>query len=219
MVSGLTNPNQKALEVPPGTVSAAVAAAGTTDPVSGPADLDLKEGTATFVPAVGSLERKNLDLVVVTVDGLHSAPSGVPSGAPSGAPSDTEVPAWLLGGGLVALAGAAALALLGAGGLRRAGPGRRRRGAGRPVDDRLAPPVRVRFPELDVDAAVQAVGVDPRGEMDVPEDVDTVGWYRFGPGAGSGAGSSVLSGHVDDRIQGRGAFYRLSDLAPGDRWR
>ena len=26
----------------------------------------------------------------------------------------------------------------------------------------------------------------------------------------------MLSGHVDDRVQGRGAFYQLSDLAVGD---
>jgi LPXTG-site transpeptidase (sortase) family protein len=74
----------------------------------------------------------------------------------------------------------------------------------------------VRFPGLDVDAAVVAVGVDGLGEMEVPGDVATVGWYRFGPGPGAGAGSAVLSGHVDDRVQGRGAFYRLSDLEPGD---
>ncbi len=111
VVSGLTNPNQEALEVPAGTVSASVAAAGTTDPVIGPADLDLAEGTATFVHAIGSLEANNLDLVVVSVDGLHSSPSGVPSVAPSGAPSESEVPAWLVGGGLVALVGGAAVAM------------------------------------------------------------------------------------------------------------
>ena len=86
MISGLTNPNEKALEVPAGTVSAAVAAAGTTEPVIGPADLDLKEGTATFVHAIGSLQDSTLGLVAFTVSDLHSAPSGVPSGAPSGAP-------------------------------------------------------------------------------------------------------------------------------------
>ena len=32
VISGLTNPNEKALEVPAGTVAAAVAAAGTTQP-------------------------------------------------------------------------------------------------------------------------------------------------------------------------------------------
>ena len=69
-----------------GTISAAVAA-GTTDPVIGPAGLDLQEGTATFVHAIGSLQDNTLGLVVVTIDGLHSSPSGVPSGAPSGARS------------------------------------------------------------------------------------------------------------------------------------
>lgn len=82
--------------------------------------------------------------------------------------------------------------------------------------DRLAAPSRVRLASLDVDVEVVDVGVDDRGEMEVPQDVSTVGWYRFGPGPGAAAGSSVLSGHVDDRVQGEGAFYRLSELAPGD---
>jgi LPXTG-site transpeptidase (sortase) family protein len=85
-----------------------------------------------------------------------------------------------------------------------------------PPTDRLAAPARVRLADIDVDAVVVPVGVDARGEMEVPEKVDTVGWYRFGPGPGSGAGSAVLSGHVDDRVQGRGAFYSLTDLDEGD---
>jgi uncharacterized protein DUF4397 len=107
VVSGLTNPNEEALEVPAGTLSASVAAAGTTEPVIGPADLELAEGTATFVHAIGSLSANNLDLVVVTVDGLHSAPSGVPSGAPSGAPSDSGTPAPWAVGAMVVVVGAA----------------------------------------------------------------------------------------------------------------
>ena len=86
VIQNLTNPNEKDLTVPAGSVSAAVAAAGTTDPVIGPADVDLKEGSATFVQAIGSLQDKSLGLVAFTVSGLHSSPSGVPSGAPSGAP-------------------------------------------------------------------------------------------------------------------------------------
>ena len=94
-------------------MSAAVAAAGTTDPVIGPADLDLQEGTATFVHAIGSLQDKTLGLVVVTVDGLHSSPSGVPSGAPSGAPFEPGLPAGLVlvAGAGAALAGASAYRL------------------------------------------------------------------------------------------------------------
>ena len=84
------------------------------------------------------------------------------------------------------------------------------------ADDRLAAPVRVRLAAIDVDASVVDVGVDDRGDMEVPGDVTTVGWYRFGPGPGAPAGSAVLSGHVDDRVQGEGAFYRLTDSSPGD---
>jgi sortase (surface protein transpeptidase) len=76
--------------------------------------------------------------------------------------------------------------------------------------------VRVRIGAADSAAAVVPVGVDDRGQMAVPEDVQTVGWYRFGPPPGAPVGSSVLSGHVDDQVQGRGAFFRLVELAPGD---
>jgi hypothetical protein len=96
VIEGLSNGQEKALEVPAGSVSAAVAAAGSTDPVIGPADVDLKEGTATFVQAIGKLDGGKLSLVSFTVSDLHSSPSGVPSGAPSGAPADGGAPAWLL---------------------------------------------------------------------------------------------------------------------------
>jgi len=77
-------------------------------------------------------------------------------------------------------------------------------------------PIRIELPALGVDAEVAPVGVDSEGLMEIPQDVDTVGWYRFGPGPGATTGSAVLSGHVDDRDQGYGAFHRLGDLAPGD---
>jgi LPXTG-site transpeptidase (sortase) family protein len=77
-------------------------------------------------------------------------------------------------------------------------------------------PIRVRLGGIDVEAPVVPVGVDGLGEMELPQDVRTVGWYRFGPAPGAAAGSSVLSGHVDDRVQGRGTFYRLTDLEAGD---
>jgi LPXTG-site transpeptidase (sortase) family protein len=79
-----------------------------------------------------------------------------------------------------------------------------------------AAPVWIQVPGIGVDTPVLPVGVDERGEMAVPPDVRTVGWYRFGPGPGAAAGSSVLAGHVDDREQGRGAFYRLVELTVGE---
>ncbi|GAA3351975.1 hypothetical protein GCM10020358_83970 [Amorphoplanes nipponensis] len=78
-------------------------------------------------------------------------------------------------------------------------------------------PARLRIPELDLDATVAPVGVDAEtGEFDVPPSVDRVGWYRFGPGVTARAGSIVVAGHVDSAAQGKGAFFRLSSLEPGD---
>jgi hypothetical protein len=78
-------------------------------------------------------------------------------------------------------------------------------------------PAGLRIPGIGVDAAVMPVGVDSAtGLTAVPEDIGRVGWYRFGPVPGE-PGSAVLLGHVDSHVQGLGAFFRLSSLAPGDR--
>ena len=81
------------------------------------------------------------------------------------------------------------------------------------------PPVRLSAPAAGIDAAIVPVGVDAAGQMEVPGDVDEVGWYRHGPGFDDTSGSIVLAGHVDSRTQGRGAFFTLQDLAPGDEVR
>jgi hypothetical protein len=80
VISDLTNPDEASLDLAAGTVPASVALAGTTDPVIGPADVDVREGVLTIVYAWGSAEAENLDLAVQTVEGLHSNPDGVPSG-------------------------------------------------------------------------------------------------------------------------------------------
>lgn len=80
VVSGLENPDESVLNLPASTVSATIAEAGTTDPVLGPADLTVAEGVNTIAYAWGSLEAGNLALATQTVEGLHSAPSGVPAG-------------------------------------------------------------------------------------------------------------------------------------------
>jgi hypothetical protein len=79
-----------------------------------------------------------------------------------------------------------------------------------------AAPVGVTIARVDMDAPVIPVGVADDGQMEVPDDVTTVGWYRFGATPG-GEGSAVLAGHVDSRTQGVGAFYDLIEVMPGDR--
>ncbi len=80
VISDLSNPDEKVLDLDAGTVEAAVAAAGTTDPVIGPADVTVAEGKNTIVYAWGSLEDENLELAVQTISGLHSDPGGVNAG-------------------------------------------------------------------------------------------------------------------------------------------
>ncbi|MFB2556358.1 DUF4397 domain-containing protein [Herbiconiux liangxiaofengii] len=81
VITNLSNPAESVLTLPAGTVSAAVAATGTTTPVIGPADVNVAEGTNTIVYAWGSLEAGNLALATQTIDGLHSTPGGVPAGS------------------------------------------------------------------------------------------------------------------------------------------
>jgi len=88
-----------------------------------------------------------------------------------------------------------------------------------PGSSRIAAPVAVRVPAIGVDSQVVVVGREPDGAMEIPSDVRTVGWYD--PFAGAGVvpgerGTAVIAGHVDSRTQGRGAFWLLRDLAPGD---
>lgn len=80
VIEGLANPDEATLNLPAGTISASVAAAGTTEPVLGPADVTVQEGVLTIAYAWGSLEDGSLALAVQTISGLHSAPEGVNSG-------------------------------------------------------------------------------------------------------------------------------------------
>ncbi|HST65731.1 MAG TPA: DUF4397 domain-containing protein [Mycobacteriales bacterium] len=113
VIKGLTNPDQKVLNLPAGSVKADVVLAGTSTVAIGPATVDLKEGTATIVYAIGSASDKSLGLVVQTISGLHSNPGGVPAGS-GGTAYDGGLPVWVpIGAGLglvIALAGVTRLA-------------------------------------------------------------------------------------------------------------
>jgi len=104
VISNLSNPKEKTLTLDPGTVPAAVAATGTTQPVIGPADVSVKEGAHTIVYAWGSLADKNLQLAVQTIDGLHSAPGSVPGGRSGAADDGVDQAAAAIGFGAAGLA-------------------------------------------------------------------------------------------------------------------
>lgn len=73
-------------------------------------------------------------------------------------------------------------------------------------------PTRLRIESLGVDASVVRVGLEPDGQMEIPNATE-VGWYELGPRPGEG-GSAVLAAHVDSGGQ-RGAFFDLASLQVG----
>jgi len=111
-LTNLTNSKETKADLPAGTISAAVAATGTTDPVIGPADVTIQEGVNTIVYAWGSLEDKNLQLAVQTIGGLHSNPNGVQSGTAGLAADLNPVVLSLSIAALVALLAAVSVATL-----------------------------------------------------------------------------------------------------------
>lgn len=81
----------------------------------------------------------------------------------------------------------------------------------------IAVPVKVRIPALDVQAKVEPVGLDENAALAVPDNIERVGWYNLGVPPGAPKGSAVLAAHRDGVEQGRGVFYHLGELKPGNK--
>lgn len=76
-------------------------------------------------------------------------------------------------------------------------------------------PVRLKIPKINVDAAIQYVGLTSHGEMEVPTNSVDVGWYDQGPRPGE-KGSAVIDGHLNNG-NGPGVFTTLYKLKKGDK--
>jgi len=84
-----------------------------------------------------------------------------------------------------------------------------------------APSNRVTFvPERVVlpggDSAPVQPAVTRDGELQVPEDVQHVGWWDGSAHAGDPFGNTVVAGHVDSKTEGLGFFVRLLSLKKGE---
>lgn len=75
--------------------------------------------------------------------------------------------------------------------------------------------LRLRIPAINVDAAVQSVGIGKSGNMAVPTNFTDVGLYRYGPKPGE-VGSAVIDGHVDNGFGMNAVFKHITELKPGD---
>jgi len=78
-------------------------------------------------------------------------------------------------------------------------------------------PVRLKIPEIDVDATIESVGLKANGEMDVPKSPDNVAWFNLGARPGD-IGSAVIAGHFGILENGEGSIFdNLKKLNKGDQ--
>ncbi len=85
-----------------------------------------------------------------------------------------------------------------------------------PVVPLAGVPTAIRLSDSAEAIPVVPIGVEADGVLDPPEDIATAGWWVAGPRPG-GPGRTVITGHVDSRAAGLGAFAALDELQPGDR--
>lgn len=71
------------------------------------------------------------------------------------------------------------------------------------------------IPKINVDAAVESVGLDAQGNMDIPKRNADVAWYKLGNKPGQ-PGNAVIAGHLDTVNGTPSVFWDLGKLEVGD---
>jgi len=77
-------------------------------------------------------------------------------------------------------------------------------------------PVRLVIPKINVDVAVEQVGLTSGGAMDMPKDLDVVGWFNLGSRPGD-SGNAVIAGHYGIKNGKGSTFDDLHQLRQGDK--
>lgn len=78
-------------------------------------------------------------------------------------------------------------------------------------------PVRLNVPRLGVDQDLLSLGLNADGTVAVPplSQVQVPSWYDRSPTPGA-LGPAAIYGHIDSAQYGRGVFYDLGAMRPGD---
>lgn len=77
-------------------------------------------------------------------------------------------------------------------------------------------PVRLKIPVLNLDAAVEQLGLTADGSMDAPKGPVDVAWYKLGQRPG-GTGSAVIAGHSNWNKGAPAVFDNIKKLHRGDK--
>lgn len=79
----------------------------------------------------------------------------------------------------------------------------------------IATPTKIIIPKIGVETKVLPVGKTFSGNMEVPNSLKNVGWYKFGSKPGE-EGNAVIAGHEVDELGFGAIFKNLHLLKPGD---
>ncbi len=71
------------------------------------------------------------------------------------------------------------------------------------------------IPSLNISAAVESVGLDKNGLMDIPSNFVNTAWYNLGPRPGE-TGNAVIDGHVDTPAGAPSVFWNIKNMQQGD---
>ena len=77
-------------------------------------------------------------------------------------------------------------------------------------------PVRLEIPKIKVDAGLDYVGINSKGELGVPTGPAKAAWYDQGPRPGE-TGNAVIDGHFGYKNHIPAAFDNLHSLQKGDK--
>jgi sortase (surface protein transpeptidase) len=79
----------------------------------------------------------------------------------------------------------------------------------------VSAPVSLTIPLIGVQTPLITLGLTSSGALQVPSTTAVAGWYTGSPRPGA-IGSAIIVGHIDS-ISGPGVFFRLAELARGDK--
>jgi LPXTG-site transpeptidase (sortase) family protein len=79
-----------------------------------------------------------------------------------------------------------------------------------------ATPVRIKAPNVGIDAEIIEVGVDADGTLEAPADWSKAGWYTKSAKPGL-KGNVIIDGHYDSNTGAPAAFWNLKNLMVGDK--
>ena len=77
-------------------------------------------------------------------------------------------------------------------------------------------PLQISIPSINVDTAIESVGLTPDGAVDIPKNPINAAWYDVSPLPGD-IGNSIIDGHYGWKNNMPAAFDHLKSLKKGDK--